>query len=85
RSDNSFNSLTPKEVEHLRTFSSTKSNLNKEIIHTKLKLKIELTMKIKAKDVKAILWILREIITLLLKLKKEDKNNGKKHLDGEGD
>lgn len=41
-------------------------------------------MKIKAKDVKAILWILREIITLLLKLKKEDKNNGKKHLDGEG-
>ena len=42
-------------------------------------------MKIKAKDVKAILWILREIITLLLKLKKEDKNNGKKHLDGEGD
>ena len=28
RSDNSFNSLTPKEVEHLRTFSSTKSNLN---------------------------------------------------------
>lgn len=42
-------------------------------------------MKIKAKDVKAILWILREIITLLLKLKKGDKNNGKKHLDGEGD
>ena len=34
-------------------------------------------MKIKAKDVEAILWILREIITLLLKIKKEDKRDGK--------
>ena len=34
-------------------------------------------MKIKAKDVKAILWILREIITLLLKLKKEPEDVSK--------
>ena len=34
-------------------------------------------MKIKAKDVEAILWILREIITLLLKIKKENKNDEK--------
>ena len=34
-------------------------------------------MKIKAKDAEAILWILREITTLLLKIKKENKNEEK--------
>ncbi len=42
-------------------------------------------MKIKAKDVEAILWILREIITLLLKIKKEDKKDGKVQLENESD
>lgn len=40
-----------------------------------MKNKNEELMKIKAKDVEAILWILREIITLLLKIKKEDKTH----------
>ena len=42
-------------------------------------------MKIKAKDVEAILWILREIITLLLKIKKEDKKDGTKEMENESD
>ncbi len=31
-------------------------------------------MKLKAKDIEAILWLLRELISLFLKIKKEKKN-----------
>lgn len=31
-------------------------------------------MKLKAKDIEAILWLLRELISMFLKIKKEKKN-----------
>ena len=39
-------------------------------------------MKLTRKDIEAILWLLRELITLFLKLKKENHDNKQESTEG---